>query len=138
MKKLLPQYMAIREARDRAKLTQEALAKKAKISIQYVKMIEGGYNCSDDVKRKVAKALGYSVWALFPEVKGEVDLYNILLSRHRPNLVIRDDQVAMFKEVLYQMNQDEFEGLIMSGTDADYVNEKVREWARTHEIEVVD
>jgi len=53
--------MTVREARDRRKkpLTQEELADKSGVDQTYISLIERGLrNPSDDIKRKLAKALG--------------------------------------------------------------------------------
>jgi transcriptional regulator with XRE-family HTH domain len=114
------------------------LADEAKISIQYVRAIEGGYGAvSDEVKQQLADALRISVWALFPDVKREVNTYNVLLARHGQDLKIRDAEVAMFKEVLSKMTEDEFEELIRSGTTAADVHRIIRTFAKDHDIEVI-
>jgi transcriptional regulator with XRE-family HTH domain len=130
----------IRQLRKEKDLSQEDLAKKSGVSIQYIRMIEAGghYEVGDKIKKQLADALDISVWALFPDVKMKVDLYRILLSRHGQALVIRDYQVPMFKEVLSRMSQDEFNELILSGSDSTYVHQKVKAWAKDHNIEVIE
>jgi transcriptional regulator with XRE-family HTH domain len=138
MKQSPPVWMIIRKLRRDAGLTQQEFADKAGISVQYVRSIEGGYTAiSDKVKRKVADALNYSVWALFPDVKAEVNLYNLLVSRHGRDLVIKDREVAMFKEVLCRLTEGQFEDLIASGTSPADVHRLIREWARDFNIEAV-
>lgn len=138
MKKPLPTFMAIRKLRNGRGWTQQKLADEAKISIQYVRAIEAGYGAvSDEVKQQLADALKISVWALFPDVKREVDLYNVLVARHGHDLVIRDKEVAMFKEVLSRMDGEEFEDLVASGTAPADVHRAIRVWAKDHDIEVI-
>jgi len=137
MKQPIPTWMVIRQARKKLGLTQKALAKKAKISAAYIRTIEQGYGgISDEVKCRIAAALNFSVWALFPDVKREVDLYNILIQRHGRDLVIRDDEIAMFKEVLSRATEEQFERLIWSGTDPADVHKIIRRLAKEMNIEV--
>jgi transcriptional regulator with XRE-family HTH domain len=149
MRKPLPLGAAIRRLRKDLGLTQDALAEKAEISVHYVRAIEAGFGAasgtiSDEVKERLARALNISVWALFPEVKREVDLYNVLVNRHGKELVIRDvdapgarAEVPMFKEVLSGMSEDEFDELISSGTEPADVHRIIRRWAKAHGIEVI-
>ncbi len=136
MPKPLPPSMAVRKARKDLGMTQEALSEKASISVQYLRAIEAGYgSISDDVKKRLADALNYSVWALFPDVKREVDLFNVIVARH--DLELNPKETPMFKEVLSRMNEDEFEELISSGTTPQDVSRAIRAFAESHNIEVV-
>ena len=138
MKKPLPSFMAVRQARKELGLTQEELAKLAGVSGSYIRSIEGGLTAvSDEVKRGIAKALNHSVWAIFPNVQVKSNLFNILVARHGQALVIRDKEVSMFKEVLSSMDGEEFEDLIQSGTLPEDVHRIIRAWAKDHDIEVV-
>jgi transcriptional regulator with XRE-family HTH domain len=131
--------MAVRKARKNREMTQEELAHLAGVSGSYIRSIEGGLtSISTEVKQGIAKALGYSVWALFPDVEVKVDLFNILVARHGHGLIIRDAEVAIFKEVLSQMIEDEFEELISSGTTPADVHRVIRAWAKGHNIEVIE
>jgi len=137
MNKPLPIGMAVRKRRKEEGLTQKDLAAKAVISVQYVRAIEGGYSAiSDDFKKKLADALNISVWTLFSDVKREVDLFNVLLSRHGRELTIRDNEIPMFKEVLSHINEDQFDELITSGVSPADVRRLVRTWAKDMNIEV--
>jgi transcriptional regulator with XRE-family HTH domain len=138
MKRPLLTFFAIRKLRKEAGLTQEGLAEKAKISVQYVRAIEKGYDAiSDEVKKKISDALNISVWALFPEIERKVDLFDFLVARHGQELVIRDKEVAMFKEVLSRMTEDEFDPLIESPATGKSVHRAIRAWAKAHGIEVI-
>jgi len=137
MKKPSPISLAIKQLRRDLNMTQEALAAKAHISVQYVRAIEGGYqDISDNIKRRIAKALNISVWALFPDVRGEVNLYNILIACHGPDLKIKEAEIPLFKEVLSRMNEDEFKELIVSGTMPEDVRRIILTWAKDHDIAV--
>ncbi len=56
----------IRRLREAKGLTQEALARRAKISRVYITVLEGGYRVSPsvEVRKRLAKALGVSVMEL--------------------------------------------------------------------------
>ena len=63
-----PQRMAtvIRQLRERADLTQEQLAKRAKVARSYIALIEAGYkkNPSLEIVKRLARALGVPVTEL--------------------------------------------------------------------------
>jgi transcriptional regulator with XRE-family HTH domain len=56
----------MRDLRDRAKLTQEELAKRAKVSRSYLAALEAGHrkNPSIDTLKRLARALGVPVTEL--------------------------------------------------------------------------
>jgi transcriptional regulator with XRE-family HTH domain len=138
MKQALPLFMAIKELRNAENLTQEGLAKKAGISIQYVRMIEQGYCAiSDEYKEKIAQALNISVWALFPGIKREIDLMKILRVRHGKELIIKSEEIAMFNEVLSRISPDQFDELIASGISPKDVHRLIRVWAKKLNIEAI-
>ena len=63
-----PQRLAtvIRQLRERADLTQEQLAKRAKVARSYIALIEAGYkkNPSLEIVKRLARALGVPVTEL--------------------------------------------------------------------------
>jgi transcriptional regulator with XRE-family HTH domain len=135
-----PTGVIIYEERKKLGLTQAELAEKAGISVQYERMIErGSYSAvSPEFKRRLANALGWSVFALFPEVPMTYDAFSLLKSRFGSDLVIPERQVAYFKEVLSQLDEDQFEELIWSGTRPADVKKIIRRYAKEFNIEIVE
>lgn len=131
-------YSSLGRARRQVGLTQQQLADAAGISVQYVRSIEGGYkDVSDEIKEKLATALNWSAWALFPDLRRRVNLFEVLRLRFGDELVIRPREEAMFKEVLSRVNEDQFEELLTSGTTEAEVHRLIRKWAKDLNIEVI-
>jgi transcriptional regulator with XRE-family HTH domain len=129
--------MALREARKSAGLSQAEVAKEAGISDSWLRMLEAGVEPSEELKRKLAAALNISVWAIWPDAKVPTDRFRILEARHGQELKIPKSQLPMYKEVVFQMDEDEFEQLIWSGTTPAQALKAIRAFAREHGIEVV-
>lgn len=137
MKKPLLPHMALREARKSAGLSQTDVAKGAGISDSWLRMLEAGVEPSEELKRKLAAALNISVWAIWPDAQVPTNRFRILEARHGQELKIPESQLPMYKEVVFRMDEDEFEELIVSGTTPAEVHKAVRAWAKEHDIEIV-
>ncbi len=143
MKRPLPTGEAIRRFRKDLNMSQEQLAGEAGISIQYIRLLEAGgrHDVGDDKKRAIARALNVSVWTVFPDVPMRVDLFRLLKSVHGNRLVIRDEEIPMYKEVLSRLaeygDDERIDSLIESGVQPSDVKKYIRAWAREMNIEIV-
>ena len=137
MRKPLPPHVALRAARRIAGLTQTELAEKAGCTTTWFRTVEAGAEPSDELKRRIAAALNYSVWAIWPSARVLTDRFRILDARHGARLKIPEDEIAAFKEVVFRMTDDDFEDLIMSGTTPKDARRLIRTWAKEHDIIVV-
>jgi transcriptional regulator with XRE-family HTH domain len=59
----------VREARQAKDLLLTEAAQRCEVSIGYLSMIENGYIPKSDIRKRIAKALGCKVSALWPELQ---------------------------------------------------------------------
>lgn len=122
---------ALQRVRLAAKLTQRELAEKASVSQQYIALLEGGYGyASEWVKEKIANVLGVSKWTVFPEMRIKMDIYALLKSRFSILHSISEQKAIFIKEVLSQLNENDFCELIMNHMTFSSAWEKMKVYAK--------
>ena len=138
MKSTASPAATIKRIREELGMTQQEAADKAGYSIQFYRTVEWGLpKISDKARREIARALGRSVWEIWPDAcRRELDLFAILQARHgSTELKISEAQAPMIKEVLSRMSEDEFEELISSGVTPARALKAIKAFAKEHGIE---
>ena len=123
----------IKKRRKELGKSQREIAEAANISQQYVTLIERGIVPPENVKRQIAKAIGLDVWDIWPEVRGEIDLFEWLCSRW-PDLKIGDRERSFYKEVLSRLDEDDLADLFWSGTDTKDVPSFIKKFAKKYHV----